>query len=126
MRFIIAMGFTADVDLARVAEEFETPLYVYSARTILDHYSRLDAALTSLNHLICYAVKANSNRAILNCCRAGASSTSFPGRAFRALKAAATRKNAFAGGKIARGNQYALDQNVCSFNVESERTGIHR
>src|SRR5437660_12824120 len=54
-----------DVDLARVAEKFGTPLYVYSAGTILDHYRRLDAALAPLDHLICYAVKANSNRAIL-------------------------------------------------------------
>src|ERR1700757_425424 len=53
------------VDLARVAEKFGTPTYVYSASTILDHYSRLDAALAPLDHLICYAVKANSNRAIL-------------------------------------------------------------
>src|SRR6266446_1178422 len=54
-----------DVDLARVAREFGTPLYVYSAETILDHYRRLDAALPELDHLICYAVKANSTRAIL-------------------------------------------------------------
>src|SRR5207245_4924484 len=66
-----------DVDLARVAQEFGTPLYVYNAGTILDHYRRLDAAfaagrirpsggLAPLDHLICYAVKANSNRAILS------------------------------------------------------------
>src|SRR5207248_5504174 len=54
-----------DVDLACVAEKFGTPLYVYSAGTILDHYRRLDAALAPHQHLICYAAKANSNRAIL-------------------------------------------------------------
>ena len=54
--------YCEDVDLTRVAEEFGTPTYVYSAGTILDHYTRLDAALASLDHLICYAVKANSNR----------------------------------------------------------------
>ncbi len=53
------------VDIARVAEKFGTPTYVYSAGTILDHYTRLDTALAPLDHLICYAVKANSNRAIL-------------------------------------------------------------
>src|SRR4029450_11031817 len=53
------------VDLVRVAEELGTPVYASSAGTILDHYARLDAALQSLDHLICYAVKANSNRAIL-------------------------------------------------------------
>src|SRR5207248_10042221 len=54
------------VDLTRIAREFGTPTYVYSAETILDHYSRLNTALASLDHLICYAVKANSNGAILN------------------------------------------------------------
>ena len=53
------------VDIARVAEKFGTPTYVYRAGTILDHYTRLDTALAPLDHLICYAVKANSNRAIL-------------------------------------------------------------
>src|SRR5438132_13709666 len=57
--------FCEEVPLTRAAEEFGTPLYVYSAGTILDHYHRLDAALSPLDHLICYAVKANSNRAIL-------------------------------------------------------------
>ncbi|MDQ2823876.1 MAG: diaminopimelate decarboxylase, partial [Verrucomicrobiota bacterium] len=57
--------YCEDVDLARVAHEFGTPVYIYSAGTILDHYRRLDAALAPLDHLICYAVKANSNRAIL-------------------------------------------------------------
>ena len=54
-----------DVQLSHVAEKFSTPTYVYSAGTILNHYTRLDAALAPLDHLICYAVKANSNRAIL-------------------------------------------------------------
>src|SRR5437016_5707949 len=53
------------VALESVAEKYGTPLYVYSAGTILDHYHRLDSALGNIDHLICYAVKANSNRAIL-------------------------------------------------------------
>src|SRR5436309_3412910 len=57
--------FCEDVALTRAAEEFGTPLYVYSAGTILDHYRRLDAALAPLDHLICYAVKANSIGTIL-------------------------------------------------------------
>ena len=48
-----------EVDLAALAAEHDTPLYVYSARTIQDHYRRLDAALDGLDHMICYAVKAN-------------------------------------------------------------------
>ena len=70
--------YCEDVDLARVAEQLGTPIYVYSAGTILDHYTRLDAALAPLDHLICYAVKANSNRAILKLLAdAGAALTSF-------------------------------------------------
>src|SRR3954467_12740400 len=57
--------YCEEVALARAAQEFGTPLYVYSAGTILDHYRRLDAALDPLDPLICYAVKANSNGAIL-------------------------------------------------------------
>jgi diaminopimelate decarboxylase len=113
-----------DVDLARVAEEFGTPLYVYSAGTILDHYTRLDAALAALNHLICYAVKANSNRAILQLLvDAGAGFDIVSGgELYRVLAAGGDpAKCTFAGvGKSREEIEYALDQRVCSFNVESE------
>src|SRR5205085_4895320 len=113
-----------DVDLARVADEFGTPLYVYSAGTILDHYTRLDAALAPLDHLICYAVKANSNRAILKLLAdAGAGFDIVSGGELsRALKAGADPKRiTFAGvGKTRDEIEYALDQRVHSFNVESE------
>src|SRR5207237_5382895 len=87
--------YCEDVDLARVAEEFGTPLYIYSAGTIFDHYTRLDAALASLDRLICYAVKANSNRAILKLfAEAGAGFDIVSGgELFRAIKAGgATQK----------------------------------
>ncbi|MCB1132769.1 MAG: diaminopimelate decarboxylase, partial [Verrucomicrobiae bacterium] len=54
-----------DVDLASLADEFGTPLYVYSAATILDHYKRLDATLEGVDHEVAYAVKANSNLSVL-------------------------------------------------------------
>src|SRR5438552_18306055 len=85
-----------DVDLARVAREFGTPLYVYSAETILDHYRRLDAALPDLDHFICYAVKANSARAILKLlAQAGAGFDIVSGgELFRVLAAGAMRRAA--------------------------------
>ena len=112
------------VDLARVAESFGTPVYVYSAGTILDHYTRLDAALESLDHLICYAVKANSNRAILKLladAEAGFDIVS-GGELFRVLAAGGDpAKCTFAGvGKSRQEIEYALEQRVYSFNVESE------
>jgi diaminopimelate decarboxylase len=113
-----------EVALARAADEFGTPLYVYSAGTILDHYGRLDAALAPLNHLICYAVKANSNGAILKIlAQAGAGFDIVSGgELFRVLKAGGTAgKCTFAGvGKSREEIEYALDEGVMSFNVESE------
>jgi diaminopimelate decarboxylase len=113
-----------DVDLAGVAEKFGTPLYVYSAGTILDHYTRLDAALAPLDHLICYAVKANSNRAVLKLLAdAGAGFDIVSGgELFRVLTAGGDpAKCTFAGVGKSRGEiEYALEQRVYSFNVESE------
>jgi diaminopimelate decarboxylase len=113
-----------DVDLARVADNFGTPTYVYSAGTILDHYSRLDAALAPIDHLICYAVKANSNRAILKLlAEAGAGfDIVSAGELFRVFAAGGDpAKCTFAGvGKSGEEIEYALEQRVYSFNVESE------
>jgi diaminopimelate decarboxylase len=113
-----------EIDLERLAQEFGTPLYVYSAGTILDHYRRLDATLAPLDHLICYAVKANSNGAILKLlARAGAGFDIVSGgELFRVLKAGGDpKKCTFAGvGKSREEIDYALDQGVLSFNVESE------
>src|SRR2546423_1608815 len=116
--------YCENVDLTRAAEQFGTPLYIYSASTILDHYQRLDAALASLEHLICYAVKANSNRAILKLLAdAGAGFDIVSGgELFRAINAGADpQKITFAGvGKARNEIDTALDQRVYSFNVESE------
>jgi diaminopimelate decarboxylase len=113
-----------EIDLARVAEKFGTPLYVYSAGTILDHYTRLDAALAPLDHLICYAVKASSNRAILKLLAdAGAGFDIVSGGELHRVLAAGgdPAKCTFAGvGKSREEIEYALDQRVYSFNVESE------
>jgi len=116
--------YCEDVDLAQAVAEFGTPLYVYSAGTIIDHFTRLDAALAPLDHLICYAVKANSNRAILQLLAdigAGFDIVS-GGELFRIINAGGDpRKCTFAGvGKLRDEIEYALQQGVHSFNVESE------
>ena len=116
--------YCEDVDLARVAEELGTPIYVYSAGTILDHYARLDTAFQSVDHLICYAVKANSNRAILKLlANAGAGfDIVSAGELYRVFAAGGDpAKCTFAGvGKSREEIEYALEQRVYSFNVESE------
>ena len=48
-----------------LARKFGTPLYVYSQRTLTEHFRRLDAALAPLDHLVCFAMKANSNLSVL-------------------------------------------------------------
>ena len=112
------------VDLAALAAEHGTPLYVYSAGTIRDHFRRLDAALAGVDHLVCYAVKANSNLAVLDLLareRAGFDIVS-AGELFRVLKAGGQPESCtFAGvGKTRSEIEYALRQGILSFNVESE------
>src|SRR5207249_573550 len=116
--------YCEDVDLTRAAEEFGTPLYIYSAGTILDHYTRLDAALAPLDHLICYAVKANSNRAILKLLAdAGAGFDIVSrGELYRVIAAGGDpARCTFAGvGKSREEIAFALEQGVYSLNLESE------
>jgi diaminopimelate decarboxylase len=116
--------YCEEVDLAQVAQAFGTPLYIYSEGTVLDHYQRLDQALAPLHHLICYAVKANSNRAILRLLTNVGSGFDIVsgGELFRVLAAGGDpRKCTFAGvGKSREEIEYALEQRVYSLNVESE------
>lgn len=116
--------FCEDVNLETLAKEAGTPAYVYSANTILSHYRRLDKALGDLDHLICYAMKANSNIAILdllakeNCGFDIVSS----GELYRVEKAGGKPEQCtFAGvGKTENEIKFALLQGILSFNVESE------
>ena len=112
------------VDLAELARTHGTPLYVYSARTIVDHFRRLDAALAGLDHLICYAVKANSNLAVLDLLARESSGFDIvsAGELFRVVQAGGKPECCtFAGvGKTRDEIKYALRQGILSFNVESE------
>ncbi|WP_367875014.1 diaminopimelate decarboxylase [Luteolibacter sp. Populi] len=113
-----------DVDLQTLAEEHGTPLYVYSANTIRDHYRRLDKALGSIDHEVAFAVKANSNLSVLKLLadeHAGFDIVS-GGELFRVIKAGGDpAKCTFAGvGKTRPEIEYALKQGIYSFNVESE------
>lgn len=113
------------IPLNTLAATYGTPLYVYSAQTIRDNYHRLHQALAPLDHEICYAVKANSNLAILDLfvqSNAGFDIVS-EGELYRVLKAGGqAAKCTFAGvGKTAEEIAYALKEGVHCFNVESEQ-----
>ena len=111
--------------LDKAAEHYGTPLYVYSTQTIVDHYQRLDQSLHNLSHQICYAVKANSNLAILRLLagRGAGFDIVSGGELYRVIKAGANPlKCTFAGvGKSREEIEYALRCEVLSFNVESEQ-----
>lgn len=57
--------FAEDLDVSALAEEYGTPLYIYSAQTLRRHFTAFDTAFENLDHLICYSAKANSNINIL-------------------------------------------------------------
>jgi diaminopimelate decarboxylase len=116
--------FAENVPLQSLAEKYGTPLYVYSKSTIAGHYTRLDAALTKLDHLICFAVKANSNIAVLNTIAklGGGFDIVSAGELYRVIKAGGDpAKCTFAGvGKTRDEIEYALKQGIYCFNAESE------
>jgi len=111
--------------LDKAAEQYGTPLYVYSTQTIADHYKRLDQSLHNLSHQICYAVKANSNLAVMRLLaeRGAGFDIVSGGELYRVIKAGGNPlKCTFAGvGKSREEIEYALRCEVLSFNVESEQ-----
>ena len=123
-RYVQGRLHCESTDLEPLAKKHGTPLYVYSKETISGHFTRLDDALDKLDHLICYAVKANSNLAILNTIASlgGGFDIVSGGELFRVLQAGGKAKHCtFAGvGKTRNEIEYALREGIYSFNAESE------
>lgn len=115
--------YCEDVPLTELAEEFGTPLYVYSKRSIIENLKALQAVLSDTQSVICYAVKANANLHILEALAregAGADVVS-AGELYLALKAGFDpKKIVFAGvGKREDEIECALTRGIHSINVES-------
>jgi diaminopimelate decarboxylase len=113
-----------DVNLKALAEEVGTPFYCYSTATLERHFQVLDEAFKDTEHLICYAMKANSNQAVIKTMAklgAGMDVVS-EGELRRALAAGVpARKIVFSGvGKTAKEMAFALREGIACFNVESE------
>lgn len=112
------------VDLAELAAQVGTPTYVYSRATIERHWLAFDAALAGVEHLVCYAVKANSNLAVLNLmARLGSGFDIVSvGELERVIAAGGDpARVVFSGvGKRAEEIQRALEVGIHCFNVESE------
>jgi diaminopimelate decarboxylase len=112
------------VAIDSLAKKFGTPLYVYSQGTLTDHFQKLDRALAPLDHLVCFAMKSNSNLAVLRVLAnlGGGFDIVSGGELQRVIAAGGDpRKCIFAGvGKTGEEIEFALKQNVYSFNAESE------
>ena len=113
-----------DVKLTDIAQKFGTPAYVYSKKHILDQINFLQNALSDIDHLICFAVKANSNLSILKLfkeCGCGFDIVS-GGELQRVLTVdSLNSKIVFSGvGKSVSEIEMALNNNILAFNVESE------
>jgi diaminopimelate decarboxylase len=113
-----------DVSLRTLAEEIGTPFYCYSSATLERHYKVMHDAFAGTDHMICYAMKANSNQAVIRTMAelgAGMDVVS-EGELRRALAAGVpARKIVFSGvGKTAREMSLALKEGIACFNVESE------
>lgn len=112
------------VPLARIAQRYGTPCYVYSRAALTDAYRAFDAALKDREHLVCYAVKANSNLAILNLfARLGSGFDIVSGGELDRVLAAGgdPRQVLFSGvGKSESEMRRALSAGILCFNVESE------
>ncbi len=116
--------YAEDVPIAEIAASVGTPFYVYSSATLLRHFQLFDDALDGTDHLVCYAMKAASNQAILKTlAQAGAGMDVVSGGEYLRAKAAGVPGDriVFSGvGKTADEIRTALTGGIRQFNVESE------
>jgi diaminopimelate decarboxylase len=123
-RYVGNKLFCEGVAVESLAKKFGTPLYVYSQRTLTNHFQKLDSALASLDHLICFAMKANSNLSVMRVLAKLGSGFDVvsAGELERVIAAGGDpKKCVFAGvAKTEDEIEFALRRGIYSFNVESE------
>lgn len=116
--------YAEDVPVAEIAATVGTPFYLYSTATLLRHYRLFDEALKGTEHLVCYAMKAAGNQAIIKTlAEAGAGMDVVSEGEYRRARAAGVPgdKIVFSGvGKTAQEMRTALLGGIRQFNVESE------
>ncbi|HMZ55693.1 MAG TPA: diaminopimelate decarboxylase [Nitrospira sp.] len=115
--------YCEDVPLSRIAKEVGTPCYIYSHHTLVRHFRVYDGAFKNIPHIVAFAMKANSNLAVLRLMAKEGSGVDIVsgGELYRALKAGVPpTKIVFAGvGKKAEEIAEALKADILMFNVES-------
>ncbi len=117
--------YCEDVAIATLAEQYGTPLFVYSRATLERHWHAFDSAFDGHEHLVCYAVKANSNLAVLNLlARLGSGFDIVSGGELQRVLLAGGKPEriVFSGvGKLANEIETALQLDILCFNIESEQ-----
>jgi len=117
--------FCEEVPVETIAREAGTPFYLYSHRTLRHHFRIFNAAFADVPHIVCFAVKANSNTAILRIFvrEGGGVDLVSGGELYRALKAGADpAKIVYSGvGKREDEIDFALRTGILMFNVESDQ-----
>lgn len=112
------------VAVETLAKRFGTPLYVYSQRTLTEHFQKLDRAMSPVEHLICFALKSNGNQSVLRALAnlGGGFDIVSGGELQRVIAAGGDpRKCVFAGvAKTEAEIEFALRRGIYAFNVESE------
>jgi diaminopimelate decarboxylase len=116
--------FAEEMPIKKIAKEVGTPAYIYSLAALRQQFRTFDQAFSSVPHLVCFSVKANSNIALLRVFakEGGGFDIVSGGELFRALRAGADpKKVVFSGvGKKKDEIEYALRSGILMFNVESE------
>ncbi|WP_207263512.1 diaminopimelate decarboxylase [Desulfovibrio sp. Huiquan2017] len=115
--------FAEEVNVADLAKQYGTPLYIYSAATFKRHFHAFDSAFDTVDHLTCFSVKANSNLAVLKMlAREGAGMDIVSGgELYRALHAGVDPSRIVYSGVGKRDSEIreALEARILMFNVES-------
>jgi len=123
-RYVGNKLYCEGVSLETLARKYGTPLFVYSQNTLSEHFQRLDRAMSGVEHLICFAVKSNSNQSVLRTLANLGSGFDIVsgGELQRVINAGGNpSKCAFAGvGKSESEIEFALKKGVYTFNAESE------
>ena len=115
--------YCESVKVSEIAKRVRTPFYLYSYRTLIDHFQKIKSAFRSVDPLICFSVKANSNLAVLSALVKEGSGLDIVsgGELYRALRVGVNpKKIVYAGvGKTRQELEEALRANILYFNVES-------
>ena len=123
-RYVRGKLYCEGVSIESLAKRHGTPLYVYSSKTLTDHFTKLDNALAPLDRLVCFAMKSNSNLGVMRALAdLGSGFDTVSGGEIQRVIAAggSPRKCVFAGvGKTEDEIAFALRKGIYCFNVESE------